>query len=336
MQGAPLKHPATIALVMVNFATSRGVSPQDCLLGTGVTLEDLARPDTWLKRCHEIRLIENLISNLPHMPALGFELGMQYNISTFGTWGFAIRTSPTLNAAVHTALRYLPLSTAYCKFSIVRTEHVFGLAADPSEIPPNLHDFLLQRDLGTAFNLLRELGLKGLPLQRLEFTSLSNPDRQRIEELTGIETLTGRASNAILMDACHTEAQLPTFDRHLLRVMEDQCDRQLAQQKLDGLTGKVRQILRCPSGLQCTLEDVADLLSIPARTLRRRLSEEGVSFRDLVEIERKQLVLQLLATGIKLDEIAMHLGYTDTASFTRAFRRWYQCSPGEYRRLNFV
>lgn len=319
---------------MVNFAAGHGIHPQDCLLGTGVSMDDLARPDTWLMRSQETRLIENLISQLPHLSALGFELGMQYNISTFGTWGFAIRTSPTLIAAVHTALRYLPLSTAYCKFSTVHTEHSFGLAADPGDIPPHLLDFLLQRDLGTALSLLRELGLSGLPLQRLEFTSLPNADLQRIQELTGVRALTGCARNAILMDVHYAERQLPTFDRHLLRVFEDQCDKQLAQRKLDGLVGRVRQVLLSPAGLNYTLEDVADCLSVPPRTLRRRLSEEGASFRDLVETERKQLVLQLLATGIKLDEIAMHLGYTDTASFTRAFRRWYLCSPGEYRRLN--
>ncbi|MCC2655254.1 MAG: AraC family transcriptional regulator [Panacagrimonas sp.] len=35
---------------------------------------------------------------------------------------------------------------------------------------------------------------------------------------------------------------------------------------------------------------------------------------------------------MKLDEMALQLGYGDTASFTRAFRRWFDCAPGEYRK----
>ena len=57
--------------------------------------------------------------------------------------------------------------------------------------------------------------------------------------------------------------------------------------------------------------------------------------RHHVEAERRQLAVQLLqGTQMKLDEIALQLGYGDTASFTRAFRRWFGQAPGEYRKLS--
>ena len=34
----------------------------------------------------------------------------------------------------------------------------------------------------------------------------------------------------------------------------------------------------------------------------------------------------------EIDELALHLGYSDTASFTRAFRRWFDSAPGEFRK----
>ena len=64
----------------------------------------------------------------------------------------------------------------------------------------------------------------------------------------------------------------------------------------------------------------------------RKLEEEGVSFRAIQDELREQLAGQLLeSTEMKLDELALRLGYTDTASFTRAFRRWKGVSPGKYR-----
>lgn len=334
MQESPLMHPATIAQVMVNFAARFGVDRQACLLGTGVELDDLHRADTWLQRSQEMRLLENMIMSLPDVPALGFELGLQYNVSTFGIWGFAIRTSPTLAAAVETALRYLPLSTAYCRFSVIHTDSAFGIAAHSDDIAQHLRHFLLERDLGTAFSLLRELGLNGVPVQRLEFQHLPETHVQRIEELTGIRPHTGCPHNAIILDRRHAELQLPTCDLHLLRVFEEQCSRQLRQRQVEGLTGQVRQILLGPMGLVSTLEDVARALSLSPRSLRRKLAQEGTNYSDLLEAERKQLASQLLSTQMKLDEMALHLGYGDTASFTRAFRRWTNCSPGEYRRIH--
>ena len=73
-------------------------------------------------------------------------------------------------------------------------------------------------------------------------------------------------------------------------------------------------------------------MAISSRTLRRKLDTENTSFRAVVEEERKQMAFQLLTdSDMKIDELAAHLGYTDTSSFTRAFRRWSDCSPRDYR-----
>ena len=77
------------------------------------------------------------------------------------------------------------------------------------------------------------------------------------------------------------------------------------------------------------------ILAMAPRSLRRRLTEEGTSFRNLVDAERGQLAGQLLEnTQMKLEEMALQLGYGDTASFTRAFRRWFGQSPSEYRKAS--
>lgn len=328
-----LMHPATIAQVMVNFANRFGIDTPTCLLGSGIAPEELSRPNTWLSRSQEIQLLENLLTNLPDKPALGFELGLQYNLATFGIWGFAIRTCPTLADAIKQALRYLPLSTAYCRFSTFQTRETLTITADPSAIEPHLQQFLLERDLGTSLNLLGEMGLHGIPVKRLEFKNLPESHRTRIAELTGIQAGSGYSANAIVLDRRMTELTLPTYDAHLLRVFEDQCARQLRMRQVDGVVGQVRQLLLGSLGMVCSLEDVALALALSPRSLRRRLNDEGHSFRDVLETERKQLAAHLLSShSMTQDEMALHLGYSDTASFTRAFRRWYACSPGDYRR----
>ena len=328
-----VQHPVAIGQVMVNFAAGHGVDVQTCLMGTGITESQLHDPDMLVAREQEMRLIENLMLALPQVPALGFELGLQYNVATFGIWGFVMRISRNLREAVQSALRYLPLSTAYCELSAFTDQDEFGVSADPSAIPQHLRQFLLERDTATAVNLLRELGLSGVRVQRLEYQGRAPDHAARIQSLCGIAPQYGSARNAIVLRRQDAEIALPMYDAHLVRLLEDQCRAQLERRQVAGVAGQVRQLILGPLGLMASLEDVARQMAMAPRSLRRRLEEEGASFRNVVEAERRQLAAQLLeGTEMKIDEMALQLGYADTASFTRAFRRWFDQAPGEYRR----
>ncbi len=326
-------HPVVMAQVMVNFAARYGVDAETCLSGTGILPTQLNEADALIKREQEMRLVENMILALPDVPALGFELGLQYNVATFGIWGFALRTSRNLREAFQHAIRYLPLSTAYCEFGIYETANEFGVWADPGRIPQHLRQFLLERDSGTGVTLMRELSLAGIEVQTLEFQGPEPAHAWRIAELCGITPRYNRCRNAIGVARADAERPMPTFDAHLVRLLEDKCRDQLAQRQTEGITGQVRQQLLGPLGLVASLEDVALNLAMSPRTLRRKLEQADTSFRSIVEHERKLMAEQLLSsTQMKLEEMALHVGYGDTASFTRAFRRWFGVAPGEYRK----
>ena len=69
------------------------------------------------------------------------------------------------------------------------------------------------------------------------------------------------------------------------------------------------------------------------RTLQRRLAAAGVSHEVLVAQTRFATAAAVLEqTNAKILDLALDLGYSDHANFTRAFRRWAGCSPQEYRR----
>ncbi|MDF1629639.1 MAG: AraC family transcriptional regulator [Alcanivoracaceae bacterium] len=326
-------HPATIAQVMVNFAASLGVDSDTCLLGTGINETLLEDSDALIPREQEMRLIENIMLALPDEPALGFRLGQQYNVATFGIWGFALRTSRTLRDAAETAMRYLPLSTAYCRMFIFDDGQYFGIGMDPSDIPRHLQQFLLERDLATGINLVRELSLAGLTIARAEFQGDPPAYADFVKAAIGVAPHYGQSRNATMVPVESADKPLPTFNGKLVRMLEDQCRTQLQQRQVGGLAGQVRQHILGRLGLIATVEEVASALAISPRSLRRKLEQEGTSFRQLIEEERRHTAEQILAgSDMTLDELAIHLGYTDTASFTRAFRRWLNVSPGEYRR----
>ena len=70
------------------------------------------------------------------------------------------------------------------------------------------------------------------------------------------------------------------------------------------------------------------------RTLQRRITDEGATFRALLVEARQELGRRLLSdAAIGIDEVAYLLGYQDTSSFYRSFREWEGMTPNHWRSL---
>src|SRR5207244_1884592 len=100
-----------------------------------------------------------------------------------------------------------------------------------------------------------------------------------------------------------------------------------------GTAASVRaRLLRNPADVP-SMQAVAHELHVDPRTLRRHLETEGTSFRALVTEVRETLAVELLSnTGLTVDEVATRLGYSETAGFTHAFKRWRGIPPSQCRR----
>lgn len=325
-------HPVAISQVMLHFARRHGIGHEVCLLGTDISQATLSSGEGLVTRSQEMRLIENVMLALPQTTGLGFELGLQYSLATFGVWGFALRTCKTLREAIALGIRYLPLSTAYCRIWLSEEADAFGVVFDPEPIPSHLRQFLLERDMATALNLFREITLHGIEFQRVEFAGVPDVSPQRVEEICGVAPGLRAPENRIMVTVKSANQAFPGYDPGLTELLEQQCRQRLETMENGGVAGKVRQKLLGQMGLGAGLNDMARELALSPRSLRRKLDSEGTSYRELVDEERKQLSLQLLDnTRMKVEEVAAHLGYTDSGSFVRAFKRWMGVSPSEYR-----
>ena len=83
------------------------------------------------------------------------------------------------------------------------------------------------------------------------------------------------------------------------------------------------------------IEGAAKLLGLASRTLQRQLAEENLTYRDIVQQMRMERAVDLLRESFEtITSIAYSLGYSDVASFTRAFRQWTGLPPSHYRRAS--
>ncbi|AZF05341.1 AraC family transcriptional regulator [Pseudomonas sp. R5-89-07] len=101
------------------------------------------------------------------------------------------------------------------------------------------------------------------------------------------------------------------------------------------LASRIKHDLRqMPAHTWPETEGLATTLCISASTLRRRLAEEGQTYQGLKDSVRKELAVVWLAEPqISFAQIAERLGFADTSSFYKAFRKWSGSNPGHYRSL---
>ena len=97
--------------------------------------------------------------------------------------------------------------------------------------------------------------------------------------------------------------------------------------------GSVRLLTRSllPAGYP-SVELLARLSGLSLRSFQRQLAVAGRTFSGLVEQTRHEQAIALMRDpSIRLTEVALELGYSDPANFTRAFRRWTGLAPQRYR-----
>ncbi len=319
--------------LQAQLGLDHGLSLDACLEGTGVTPAQLGDAAAVVGAHQELALVRNLVRRLGQVPGLGLEAGTRYHFTAYGILGFAIVSSRDLRSAMDVALRYLNLTYAYNHITGEESDGEMRLVFDDSAIPEDVRRFLLERDAAAAFTLQREMFSQALVPKALRLRGSRPAYAERYARLFGVEPQFGAARNEVALDGAVMGAPLPQANEVSRRMAEEQCRQLLAVRKArTGLAEKVRdQILRQPGHVP-PMNTVAQKLLLTPRTLRRRLLEEGTSYKALTDEVRETLAEELLsAANLSVEQIAERLGYSEAASFIHAFKRWKGRPPHQYR-----
>jgi AraC-like DNA-binding protein len=147
------------------------------------------------------------------------------------------------------------------------------------------------------------------------------------------------AQNALVFSKADVNRPFITYNADLLAAVAPQLEAELAQRlSQTTLAEQVKVVLkRLLAGQRPGIALVARDLRMSTRTLQRRLTEEGVSFQQLLQEARRELAHHyLLHSTLELNETAYLLGYEDANSFFRAFQSWEGTTPGQWRAVNSV
>ena len=327
----PVAKLATIAEALA----AEGVKLADALRGVRLDASAMSSPQARVSLNQIIACCRNALS-LSQNPFFAYHAGLRFHASTQGMYGFAILSSTDHRKTIKLAVEYHRLATPLADIAF-REEDGRGVwvvsPAPYPEVDAALYRFLVDMQFGIHISLHRDvMGPSFAPVE-IHLRYEPPADVQYCRDAFGCPVLFGQSENRLLFDAAwlNNTAQLGNdiTNSVVLRL----CDELLDDFQLRaGVSGKVRDVLVTALDRPKPFDAVARELKLSPRTLRRRLQEEGKTFRDVLDKLRMYVAVKYLRdTALTVDDIADAVGFRDGASFRHAFHRWTQSSPQEFR-----
>lgn len=331
------RDPANV-LLLLEFGAERGVPQSQLLNRSSLSIARLHSTDFEPSAMQELRVQANLLRALGHPPALGLEIGRRARLSSFGLWGYGLVCSPTLGAALDMALRFLPLTHAYCVIDRHERGDEVILTFGPPNLPAELRRFNVEGDMAGAASLLAELGgptfeLTSFHLKGGRGRLYSRP--AHVPAIAGVVPRFDADDYSISLKRRHLDRKLPNDNPGTVALCEQLCAQLIEKRRvrLGSTASFIREYLATSASHALpSLATFARLTNTSERTLKRRLSQEGTSLRAIsTEYQSAAAAALVRDSDLSLTLIAERLGYADLSSFSQAFKRWHGVSPAQYR-----
>jgi AraC-like DNA-binding protein len=205
---------------------------------------------------------------------------------------------------------------------------IFRLDVPPEE-PPALVEF----NFAVALCIARRIAGRDVHGQEVWFSHPAPKKAETYAAAFGMSVRFGAPFSAVFTPLDELHRPLPHANPRLLARLVREAESLVAALP----TGELFEDRVCVQ-IESELPDgntnasaVASKLGVSARTLHRRLQQEGTSYQDLLDRVRQRLATRHLVAGKAIAEVAELVGFAQASTFHRAFKGWTGETPAEYQ-----
>lgn len=310
----------------------RGIEPQDVLANTGLDFETVCDPEFLPSPHHFSTVIGNMLDVSDE--GIGIDVGLAWNISNFGIFGYALLSCKTLLDIKNLWSRYFPLTTSMLKFE----SHAVGgnWVIDLKELFPlgRAKAFAIEEHIARIVKTCPAIiGSQDFGIREIQLTGTPPSYWSRYEEIFGCNIKFKQRADRIVLDSKYMDCELnfaneavsSTCEQHCMRLLKEISDQEILPQK-------VKRHLVDNYSNHPSLPEMAKIVGLSARSFRRQLKESGTSFQQILDEVRLDFALQYLQnTNLTPKEIGYRLGYSNVSNFRRAMKAWTGKKLSDFR-----
>lgn len=265
-------------------------------------------------------------------PHFGLLLGQRFTLQHHGIIGALMACAPTLHQAL---LDFVAWQPGYSSGAIVYLNRMdedlafgYGALDQVSSGTTQLYDAVVAVGSGMVQQLT---GGRVAPVEA-HFSRSQPANAASYSRLLKIPVRFNQPQTCLILEGASTGTRLPSADAELHRQTLEAIER-VIRPRFGATAQRVRHTLRpMLSAGDISMETAASRLGLHQRTLRRRLSEEGVTFEDIRDEMRFTIARELLEmTDLRIGDISQALALASPGVFAETFCRWSGMTPTRWR-----
>lgn len=328
--------PATYVRLILELASERGLDSAVLLKSANIDEAILLRPDTRVPALAVSQLFYRVLQHSKDN-ALGYEVGLRSNLTSHGYIGFGLLSFPLYRDVLEFGVKFFTLRTPFFDLKLVEDGESAALEIGNKVNLGVLRQPLVEMLLSGLWKMAPQIS--GNLYQRDEeaciWFDFEEPEYFKNYKDRLPKTHFNMPANQLRFPARILSLKIDTADKTTSQMVTDQCEREMSVLGLANQDWgtRVRQVLERGAADYPKLDEVAALLHISTRSLKRKLAQQQTSFLELLNDTRVQEAKKLLAdSDMKIVDIAGRLGYNNAGNFTRAFTKWADQTPSVYRK----
>ena len=318
----------------IDFMSRRGYSAAEVLDGSG--LQRVEHGEDWptLNTAQSQLLIRNMLE-LTRNQALGLEMGLEISPADMGVMGQGMIAAPTFRQCIELWIAHAPNQTgSFIGIDLVEDAELWQMHI-ALDLPLGAsYRFCLEEYLALTTNLGRQLMGSEPVYSGIDIVYPAPGHAERYRQLLNCPVRFESTRNCISVLRPRLDEAILTRNDQLYPIYQHYCQR-MDNQYLneDSAAYAVYNYLLKNLGSSPSIEGMAAESRCSSSTLRRKLKQEGYSFRALHNEFRQDFAEEYLkSTSLSAKQVAYLLGYTDTKPFLRVFKSWTGMTVGEYKR----
>ena len=314
-----------------------GVCSSLLLKGTGIAVHELNDRNYKIHKEQIIAFYRNVLAL--KIPTLSILLGASIKVNDYGLYGCTLLCCKGLGSALEFSIRYhnLVTKTVNMSLNVDETSGYSYFRFEDLLYANDLIEFNIELQCVIVLSLVREcLGNTNFAFDELRLTFTRPKNYQVYEEHFQCPISYGHSHNEFVFANNVLLLITPRSNPFAMPLLLDQCDlvlNSIATKNEFLIT--INQWVAANMHKDLCSEDLASYLCMTPRTLRRRLSEQGTSFRGIVKELRCEAAKKLiLATQLTIEDIGCSVGFSDASNFRSAFKKWTGQTPSSLRSIS--